>query len=744
MEKYKTIILIEKIKKCLEDGKCEEALSIAEAIDKKKIKNLSDLSIVAECYFQNLKYEEAKKLFLRMYDKNRSRRIVAQLVHLSIKLKDVEEANSYLSEFIEIAPKDFYRYIFQYSIDKMTKAPIVKLIEDLEALKKTEYIESWAYELAKLYHKASLKDKCLAECNDIILWFGDGDYVERAKALKAYYLGELDVSVYNTSEDSVTKPMETDKNEEVRDSVTTQYEESAASEVAQEEEFRDSVTTQYEESAASEALRDEEITDDVTAQYEENVASEVAQDEEIADSETEQNEENVGSEAIENEEIIYREAVDSETATTMIERNNEPDTCSYNTVIDEIDISAKLAREIDVIFNQDKCLDNDSHLDKEEDVVQQVNQENEEIQSQEKDNSKYLDVEQEVEEELYRLLREEGIESNPGAKTVSNPDTNSASDYDTNTVNDSDAITSSNSDEKTISSSGTIAVNKVEEQTTETTTKKQIQKIHLKQISNDHIVEEEGLLHYFEHYDISLSDLFGNFIRMDATQKQLIRSLDQALTQKNNINLIITGEKKSGKTRLARCIAKTLNRMNLIQSKKIALIDGVKLNSVDWSSIKEQLSGCVLIIERAGMMSKDTVKLLQKLIQDLPNHIIIMLEDTRENINRLLRANSALNGIFNNRVHLHKYSLEDYMGFAYDYLTEKEYEIEMEAFIALQNEFSALIKKDRENALPAIFSTLDTIIQKSEKRNAVLLKEMSQSGRFEESDFMVLKRNDIL
>ncbi len=733
MEKYKTIILIEKIKKCLEAGKCEEALLIAESIDKKKLKSLSDLSIVAECYFQNRKYEEAKELFLRMYEKNRSRRIVAQLVHLSIKLQDVEEANYYLSEFIKIAPEDFYRYIFQYSIDKMTKAPIVKLIEDLEELKKTEYIESWAYELAKLYHKASLKDKCVAECNDIVLWFGDGDYVERAKALRAYYLGELDVSAYKAPDAFVAQPLETAVNEEVPDSEAVQIEESndsnasvveevSDSEVVQEEESNDSNASMVEEVSDSEATYQEGIGDNQVAEDEEIVDSEVAKEEQMedsntteVDSNTSEKEQAVNSETVQNEEFI-----NCEVATTT-EQRDELDTSSYDSIMDENEISEGLARELDVIFSQstDYIQDSNKQEDQEE-FTEQVELSKEEIYSNESGNSKYSDAEQEVEEELYRLLREEGIENNLDAKTVNN------------------------SDSKTICNSNVKQVNDNDEMQTEPTGKKQLQKIHLKALSNDQIIQEEELLYYFERHDIGLSDLFGNFIRMEQVQKQLVRSLDQALTQKNNINLIITGERKSGKTRLARCIAKTLNRMNLIQSKKVALIDGVKLNSVDLTSIEEQLLECVLIVERAGMMSKDTVKLLQKLIQDLPNHIIIVLEDTRENMNRLLRTNSSLNSVFNNRVHLHKYSLEDYMGFVYDYLTEREYEIEMEAFIALQNEFSSLLKKERENALPAIFSLLDTIIQKSERRSAALLKEMSQSGRFEESDFMVLRREDIL
>ncbi|MDF2859400.1 MAG: hypothetical protein K0Q87_5251, partial [Neobacillus sp.] len=275
------------------------------------------------------------------------------------------------------------------------------------------------------------------------------------------------------------------------------------------------------------------------------------------------------------------------------------------------------------------------------------------------------------------------------------------------------------------------------------TTKKQ-KKINLKVLSNEQLIgeEEEELLLQLTRNQVSLFDVFGNFMRMEVVRKQLVRSMDQILTQRSK-NVILTGESQSGKTRLAKCYAKWLHRMKLISSTKIALIDGEKINHMNLLSKKEQLKDCAIIIENAGMVTKETMKSLLELSNLYQNNIAIILEDTREKINHLLRGNSQLNSIFNNRVHLHKYTLEDYMGFAYDYITEHDYEIEMEAFIALQNEFSVFMHEKRENALQAIFSYLDGIIQKSEKRSTEQLKEVSQSGRFDDTELMVVKREDV-
>lgn len=673
MEKYKTIVQIEKIKKCLESGECKEALEIAEKIDKKKLKNLSDIGIVAESYFQNQQYDTAKELFLRIYDKSRSRRVVAQLVHLSIRLQDIMEAEQYLEEFIEIAPLDFYQYIFRYSIDKLKKMPLVKLIEDLEELKKEEYIESWAYELAKLYHKAGLKDKCIAECNDIILWFGEGAYVDRAKALRAYYLGELDASFFIQKTDEETKD--------------TTIKESKPQEAKEKE-------TNAEETETEE--------DDAT----------------LESMESEPNEKDLDTESVMEDSSLLED--DKDSRITSSETNME----------DEISIA--LSQVIDQIFNENS-IESDCEVEtqsKEEKELQPI-----ETQS-----------EADMETQPIKTQSKEHMETQPIVTQSEEKEPQPVGTQGKNEIDLQALESKENLNEEQSENTMEEVVSESMEQSTVPMESKLQKKIQLKVLTNQQLLGEEAeeLLPYLDEKQINIAHIFGNFVRMEAVQKQLIRSIDQALTQKsNNINIILTGEEKSGKTTLSKCIAKMLYRMNLVASTKIALIDGEKLNSIPLLSKKEQLSDCVMVIEHAGNMTKETIKAMLKLNQELRGHVIIILEDTRENMNRLLRDNSSMNSVFNNRIHLPKYTLEDYMGFAYDYITGKDYEIEMEAFIALQNEFSVLMNKKRENTLTAIFSCLDHIMQKAEKRSTVNLKTMTETGLFDCAELMVIKKEDL-
>ncbi|MBH1941900.1 hypothetical protein I5677_13435 [Mobilitalea sibirica] len=192
MGSYEIIVKTEEIKKRVQEGDYTSAQIILDTLELKKVKNTSDMSLMAEVFIYNERYEEAYELLLKIYHKSKLRKVLYQLVWVCIKRKNTDDAIRYLEEYEKIAPKDFYKYILRYKIDKLLGKPYDVLIETLKTLKETEYMEQWAYELAKLYYKAGMEKECIKECSDIILWFGEGSYVEKARILKAYYLGEAD------------------------------------------------------------------------------------------------------------------------------------------------------------------------------------------------------------------------------------------------------------------------------------------------------------------------------------------------------------------------------------------------------------------------------------------------------------------------------------------------------------------------------------------------------------------------
>lgn len=192
MGRYEIIVKVEEMKKKLDDKEYFSAFKILETLDVKKVKNINDNSVIAEVYEMNGRYEEAIELYQKVYNKTKSRKSLFQLITLCLKCGLKEEAERYLQEYEKIAPRDISKNIFRYKLDKLKGEPYEVQIVSLEEFKKTEYIEKWAYELAKLYYKSGEKELCINECSDIILWFGEGSYVEKAKVLRAYCSGEVD------------------------------------------------------------------------------------------------------------------------------------------------------------------------------------------------------------------------------------------------------------------------------------------------------------------------------------------------------------------------------------------------------------------------------------------------------------------------------------------------------------------------------------------------------------------------
>lgn len=183
--------LTKRIKTLVLQERYEEAMKELDEIDVSKIRNISILCLVGEVYMGLERYDEAERILLRVYEKNpNTRRILDLLTTLYIDKGEYSEAEYYYKEFIGVASRDLHRYILRYRLDKGKGERLSVLIDTLEKLKDYEYIEEWAYELATLYEASGETKKCIHECDEIVLWFGHGEYVDKAIALKCKLTGQ--------------------------------------------------------------------------------------------------------------------------------------------------------------------------------------------------------------------------------------------------------------------------------------------------------------------------------------------------------------------------------------------------------------------------------------------------------------------------------------------------------------------------------------------------------------------------
>lgn len=185
MDKEEFRIKVSRIDNLVAQKKYKEAVEVVESIDWRRVKNVHNLCVVGEIYAANKRYEESKEIFLLAYHRAPiGKNILYRLIEVSLKMQDIEEAEEFYEEYLEVAPNDNTQYILKYKISKAKQVSLDEQIRILEEYKEREFTERWSYELAKLYYQKCDMKKCLEMCNDIILWFSEGRYVLKAMDLK--------------------------------------------------------------------------------------------------------------------------------------------------------------------------------------------------------------------------------------------------------------------------------------------------------------------------------------------------------------------------------------------------------------------------------------------------------------------------------------------------------------------------------------------------------------------------------
>ena len=313
MDKYEYRVKTEQMLDHLEKKEYQQAKEIADGIDWRRVKNASMLNTVSEIYEYNGEFKKGRDILFLAFDRAPgSRKIVYRLGTLALKIKDIREATDCYEEFVKLAPKDPNQYILKYKILRTQGASLTDQITALEEFKKAEYIEKWAYELAKLYDEAGMTAECLEECDDLILWFSEGKYVYLAMELKMKYkpLTPLQQEKYDSRPGAVKKKPEPEKQpestlEEVDDE--NEYNESTEETVdVQEEPVREPVTERVDESEVQEIPPQEVPMQETVVQ--EEIPQEVPMQETVVQEEVPQEEivEEAAEEVVE-EEPVYTE-----------------------------------------------------------------------------------------------------------------------------------------------------------------------------------------------------------------------------------------------------------------------------------------------------------------------------------------------------------------------------------------------------------------------------------------------------
>lgn len=657
MEKYNNIVYISKIQKFMEAGDKEEALRLVEKVNLRKVKDVSDLNIIAEAYYANKYYMQAKELFEQIYGRTSSKRALSRLINVSIKIKAVSEAEYYLGQYENIAENDSYRWVYRYQLEKMSGSSSARLIELLEKLKEEDYYEKWAYELAKLYHKCGRKEDCINECRDIILWFGEGEYVEWAKTLIGVLTGEVDIKAL----DQVTVPVSSNTTEERTTEKSAGEKESEGT---------------NEENASDENITEENITE---------------------------SDEDTGEVFEEDIQICVEEEPVKEGILKKLLRK-------WKNHIVELDDS--LEKEFDEkVKEEQQTIEENVNVEAEEtsdepvETIYEVEAEDEYHAEQEEPEYDSDEAEEELAEQITEVVEKDDKDAEePGiGRTIFDSMMQNTGKYQPVDINDL-----------------TADAKKVD--------------------------DYEQLADVLRQKGIEFDKVFGVFADVNSVSTQIKRTMNIVLDGKHkNLNLIITGPQKSGKTSLAKRIISLLHKTGELKSNDVARTTAEKVNKMNLEDKIAQLLDKAFLIEGAGALDKNAVDKLIELNPVFSGRTVVILEDNARNINSLLRDNPELNGLYNHRIHLPvAYTEENILAFVHRHISDKGYNVDMSAHEQLKEVIAVMVKNKGEKGLPAAIKLAGAIYEIAEERNAEALCNMAKKGDSFCTDFTTIIKEDIV
>lgn len=736
----------------------KQAMDIADMIDWRKVKNVSMLCAVSEIYEANKEYEKSRDILFLVYDRSpESRKIVYRLGTLALKLGEVKEAMDCYEEFIALAPKDPNRYVFKYKILKSQNASLEEQIEALEEFKKVEYVEKWAFELAKLYQEAGRTAECIEECDDLVLWFSEGKYVYKAMELKMQYkaLTPLQQEKYNLrfakqaeaqKEETIVEPTVEESMEkvEVPEPMAEQTAEEFVSEAVTEDSDAEVPETEvFEETSEAEPVAEvlEETSEvEATVEEEKKEAPTVSIEEMLQEWETKQKE---------NAEMIRAEIekVEQEKAQEESEVSEEPQDEAEGILSDDI-----------------RQLMEDLESESADIEAQKIKQE------EEPEEEKPLI--QKVAEQLASMDIKEAITSAipvtsavPASPKVPVEPLSTANMQEVD-VEEAEELTEVAS--HTLEDAGEIKLGDTQSMAAVAKALKNNVEIELPEEEEEETYGEMEKSPYDTgfivkgRYDLEAQSevglkaglteeqkkLFSYFVPVHGMSEQLVEVLENDKKCKSRYgtsrigNLVIIGRKGSGKTVLAVDVVKAIQKSRRLKQGKVGIVSAESLNKKDVANILEKLHGGAIIIEKASRLNRRTVDTMCEIMEGQTGELLVVLEDERKPMEKMLAAFPQFGKKFTSRLEVPVFINDELVTFGQTYAKENGYKIDEMGILALYSRIDTLQREERVVTVADIKEILDDAIENAQRASFKKLIKKILGRNTDDSDRILLREED--
>ena len=771
LDKHEYRVKTEKMLEYMSQKSYKQAMDIADMIDWRKVKNVSMLSAVSEIYEANKEYQKSRDVLFLAYDRSPdSRKVIYRLGTLALKLGDVKEAVDCYEEFVALAPKDPNRYVFKYKILKSQNAPLEEQIEVLEEFKKVEYVEKWAFELAKLYQSAGMTSECIEECDDLILWFSEGKYVYNAMELKMQYkaLTPLQQEKYNLR---FAKPEPVADKPVVEEQVVEEpeVEEVSAAEVYAEEPVQEEPVQEQpvQEEPTQEELSQEEQEEEVKV---ETIVEEKKETPTLSIEEMLQEWE---SKQKENAEMIRAEVEKAEQEKAEMEKAQE-------------ESAGEIQEEEESILSDDirqlmEALETESA-----DIEAQKIKQDDEPEMPEEDKP----LIQKVAEQLAAMDIKEAITSAipvapiapaapitpaapvaPAAPIVGHASDVEMQDLDSTEVEELKEVASNLTDDiETVDDAGEIKLGDTQSMAAVAKALKNNVEVEVPEEDEEEeaFYQEEDRTPYDTgfivkgRYDLDAQSeiglkaglteeqkkLFSYFVPVHGMSEQLVDVLQSDKKCKSRYgtsrigNLVIIGRKGSGKTVLAVDVVKAIQKSRKLKQGKVGIVTAESLNKKDVAGILEKLHGGAIIIEKASRLNRKTVDTMCEIMEGQTGELLVVLEDERKPMEKLLAAFPQFAKKFTSRLEVPVFINDELVTFGQTYAKENGYKIDEMGILALYSRIDILQREEKVVTVADVKEILDDAIENSQKASFKKLVKKFIGKNTDESDRILLREED--
>ena len=784
MDKYEYKLKLDQMKSAFAEGNYHMAEELADSINWKRVRNANSLIKAGEVYETAERYDDAKEMFLLAYERSPiGRTIVYRLAELAIHVGNYDEAMEYYEEFVEMAPNDSLKFVLKYKIYKAKGESLAEQIQILEDLKEQEYIEEWAYELAYLYHQAGMSEKCVEACDELILWFGDGAYVEKALELKMLYQPltkqqEEKYRQFRQKRDGVVevRPNDMLNSGEIVSEVVK------IPQVTMNASRFNTVNLQNELAKNMQQIMDatekEEVNDSMDAikKMVEEIPylqlpheSEEQKEEKYGHIETD--EEIDGSLKINFKEML---AEDSDGQISlyvpkdpMVERQITGQ-MSVQEVLEEWE-KTKRAAEAALQEAEQRRLESakaralqeaEEIMERLVDVIPQLNAglspkellEQEYMQNMPEKDEKAARLFQNVNDILTREIEKLSKENNsidqmieenkPAEESFGQEMENEMSEELSEEIPQELPQVSTDIGDLLVEEPIPEEIEAAKELMPEEPAKQE--ELPSIQIPEDVIEDEDVTMHLTK----AQKEIFSYFVPIQGMEQQLCQVLTGVKrrlgrsTNSTEGNIMIQGGPGSGKTVLATDLIKVIQEETGLIGGKIGKIEAASLNQKDIPELMKKVRGGCLIIEKAGEITRETaVKMSLQMSQDTAGMLVI-LEDTKEGIRKALGRDEEFARKFTEKVNIPIFSIDELVEFAKSYAQELEYEIDEMGVLALYNRISSIEKLDEATTLFEVKDIVDEAVAKSEKGGFKKAFSVFASKRHGQGDRKVLQEKD--